>query len=71
LPLSRGSAQPNISGSALLNLDIPVPPADEQLKIVRVLDVLEGVLAKYEKHLVTIKKMADMLRERLFKLFSR
>lgn len=71
LPLSRGSAQPNISGSALLNLNIPVPPADEQLRIVSIFEVLEEALATYENHLTKIKKMADTLREHLLNPFSR
>lgn len=40
--LVQGSAQPNIAGSAFLALKIPVPPIDEQDRVVALIDDLSG-----------------------------
>jgi type I restriction enzyme S subunit len=57
LPLATGSAQPNISGTKLLNVLVPVPPIDGQRNINAVLDECEKSISVAEAHLETLRNL--------------
>jgi type I restriction enzyme, S subunit len=59
LPLAKGSAQPNISGSKALELLIPTPPIVEQKKLLRQIAEIrkrQGELKRYRQETLTVTK---------------
>jgi type I restriction enzyme S subunit len=58
LPLRRGTYQQNISGSAVLALNIPVPPIDEQQHICRVLEECESGIVRANRQLLQSIELA-------------
>lgn len=51
LPLAKGSAQPNISGSKALDLLIPTPPITEQKQLVGLIEEIKNRQEELKSHL--------------------
>tara|TARA_R110002049_G_scaffold47725_1_gene137889 strand:+ start:5372 stop:6568 length:1197 start_codon:yes stop_codon:yes gene_type:complete len=51
LPLAKGSAQPNISGSKALDLLIPMPPVIEQKQLLRQIEEIKSRQEELKSHL--------------------
>jgi Restriction endonuclease S subunits len=58
-----GGAQPNISSSVLESFEIPLPPINEQRRIVEKLDRIFDRLRKVRDELSHIKKLIDRYRQ--------
>jgi type I restriction enzyme S subunit len=69
--LAKGAAQPNISASEVTSLDIPLPPIDEQHKIV---ELLEDHLSRLDVALADVRsaksKSSQLKSAILSKVFS-
>ena len=61
MPLATGSAQPNISGTKMLNVLVPVPPIDEQQIISAILADCETSMTVAESHLETLRNLTMSL----------
>ena len=61
---SSGSAQPNVNGQKLAMLCVPVPPVDEQKRIVAKVDELMGAIDELEAHL----RRVEVLRPKILQL---
>jgi len=64
---SIGGAQPNISQGILKNLEIPIPPIDEQQKIVTKIEELFSQLENGKQQLLTAQKQLKTYRQSLLK----
>jgi restriction endonuclease S subunit len=65
MPLATGSAQPNISGTKMLNVLVPVPPISEQRAIVAILDQIQQSISDAKKHLQSVIEVMVGLRNRV------
>jgi len=57
---------PNLSSSRLKSFEIPLPPIEEQQKIVRVLDKIQQAIEVQDKIIEQAKNLKKSLRQRLF-----
>jgi type I restriction enzyme S subunit len=66
--LAQGSAQPNISGSAFLKLEIPIPPLEEQQRICANLEALrqgeQFIDQRQESTARMVKRLNDLWHNR-------
>lgn len=65
-PLATGSAQPNISGTAFTNLFVPLPPVEEQRRIIEAVGQLRQLGDSFHKQLQSSVALLHMLVNRLF-----
>ena len=63
--LARGSAQPNISGSAFLRLQVPIPPLNEQRRICGVLESLRNTEQLIDHRRACVASVHKSLSSRL------
>ena len=63
LKLAYGGAQPNISGTLIESLAFPLPPMDEQKRIVERLDKLLGKLDEQEEMVLEVEQKLDLLKQ--------
>ncbi len=70
LKISQGTAQPNLSTEQIKNFEIPVPPLDEQRRIVGILDEvftdIEKARENAEKNLENAKELFESYLEKVF-----
>lgn len=66
LESASGVAQPNLSTEQIKQYDIPVPPLEEQEKIVGELDCLSGIIEKKEQQLKELDSLAQSLFYEMF-----
>ena len=52
-----GSAQPNISGAQIESIEVPLPPLDEQQRIVDVMQSIDSHLADARHQLESMRKL--------------
>ncbi len=62
---SRGTGQPNVNATSLGKLLIPIPPLEEQHRIVARLESLLSDLTKAEKAYQELKSLAEQFREKI------
>jgi len=60
-----GGAQPNISREKIVATEFPLPPIEEQKRIVEKLEVLLAEIDKLEQDEIALKKLEDKFPERL------
>lgn len=65
LALSGGGAQPNLSTKSIEDIEIPVPPIEIQMEIVRILDKFTELEAELQAELDVRKKQYEYYREKL------
>ncbi len=66
---SGRTVQPGLKLSDLKNLDIPIPPLEEQQKIISMLSIMNNQTKQLEKHLFNLKSMKkSILNEKLIPL---
>ena len=65
--IGRGVAQNNINMSILKEIEVPLPPLDEQRKIAAVLDKISDLIAKRRQQL---DKLDEMVKSRLVEMFG-
>ena len=71
LRISAGSAQPNLSTEQIKNLEIPLPPIDEQKRIVGILDeVFEGVAKAKENVEGNLRNVSEVFEAYLQNVFA-
>ena len=69
--LARGAAQPHVYPRDLVKLPIPLPPLDEQLRIVSVLDdAFEGLTRSRTHAEANVRNAQELFRASLRSLFS-
>lgn len=62
---NNGTAQPNLSAKDLAMFRIPLPPLDEQIRIVNKVEDLFGVVHKYELNSIEINNLQDLFPAKL------
>ena len=65
--IGRGVAQNNINMSILKEIEVPLPPLDEQRKIAAVLDKVSDLIAKRRQQL---DKLDEMVKSRFVEMFG-
>ena len=65
--LGRGATFKEISKSIVANIEIPLPPLEEQRKIAAVLDKVSGLIAKRRQQL---DKLEEMVKSRFVEMFG-
>lgn len=65
--IGRGVAQNNINMSILKEIEVPLPPLDEQRKIAAVLDKVSDLIAKRRQQL---DKLDEMVKARFVEMFG-
>ena len=65
--IGRGVAQNNINMSILKEIEVPLPPLDEQRKIAAVLDKISDLIAKRRQQL---DKLDEMVKSRFVEMFG-
>ena len=65
--IGRGVAQNNINMSILKEIEVPLPPLDEQRKIAAVLDKISDLIAKRRHQL---DKLDEMVKSRFVEMFG-
>jgi type I restriction enzyme S subunit len=65
LSSSSGSATPIINRSKWENLPVPIPPSNEQLRVVQMIDLLFDICTKYSKKMDETKQIQAVLAEAL------
>ena len=65
--IGRGVAQNNINMSILKEIEVPLPPLDEQRKIAAVLDKISDLIAKRRQQL---DKLDEMVKARFVEMFG-
>ena len=65
--IGRGVAQNNINMSILKEIEVPLPPLDEQRKIAAVLDKVSDLIAKRRQQL---DKLDEMVQSRFVEMFG-
>ena len=63
-----GGAQPNISKEIIVNTPIPIPPAEEQKRIVNEIEKWHGVLKDIDKSSLFIRTGIDVCKARILDL---
>lgn len=70
LAISAGSAQPNLSTSQIKGFQIPIPPLEEQKRIVAILDEafagIDQAIANTEKNLTNAKELFESYLNNIF-----
>jgi type I restriction enzyme S subunit len=64
--LGRGAAQKNLKVTDLVNIPIPIPPMEEQERIVAELDLLQSVIDKKKAQLDEYDKLAQSIFYEMF-----
>ena len=62
---NNGTAQPNLSAKDLSKFRIPLPPLDEQIRIVNKVNELFGVVHKYELNNIEINNLQNLFPAKL------
>ena len=65
---SVGIGQPNVNGTTLANLLIPVPPYNEQLRIVEKADRWLGIIDGLENEMLDLKKAISLTKSNILNL---
>ena len=65
--LGQGGGQPNISGTLLKSVKIPLPPLDDQKRIAHLLGKVEGLIARRKQHL---QQLDDLLKSVFLEMFA-
>ena len=65
--LGEGGAQPNISKEKLVNFMVAIPPIAEQERIVKQIELLEPLIAEYEKCEQKASKLDKEIKDKLKK----
>lgn len=63
---NNGSSQPNLSAKSVSNFLIPVPPIEEQERIVEELDCLNGVIERKREQLKELDRLAQSIFYTMF-----
>lgn len=66
LESAEGVAQPNLSTEQMKQYDIPIPPREEQERIVKELDCLSGVIEKKKQQLKELDALAQSIFYQMF-----
>ena len=66
LESAEGVAQPNLSTEQMKQYDIPIPPREEQERIVEELDCLSGVIEKKREQLKQLDALAQSIFYQMF-----
>lgn len=67
ISLGVGGAQPNISATILKQIEIPLPPLDEQKRIAEELDKISGLIAKRKSQL---EKLDLLVKAKFVEIFG-
>ena len=67
LKIAAGAAQPNLSTAQINNFDLPLPPLDEQHRIVRTLDTLSEKCRRLEQLSQRAIRECDALKQSILR----
>jgi len=65
--MGKGGGQPNISAGLLKEIEIPLPPIDDQIRIAHLLGKVEGLIAQRKQHL---QQLDDLLKSVFLEMFG-
>lgn len=67
ISMGKGGGQPNISAGLLKNIEIPLLPLDDQIRIAHLLSKVEGLITQRKQHL---QQLDDLIKSVFLEMFG-